>query len=81
MFGNTPLDAVKLTVLRSMGQSLAVNITGNTCIATGNGILQQQSITLSKVALPLVHRRPQVLVPLRLPRQFAAREQEQEEVD
>ncbi|XP_074561513.1 ABC transporter G family member 5-like [Curcuma longa] len=53
MFDNTPLgalpEAAKLTVLRSMGQSLGVNLTGSTCITTGTGILQQQSITqLSK---------------------------------
>ncbi|XP_074566785.1 ABC transporter G family member 5-like [Curcuma longa] len=53
MFDSTPLaalpEAAKVAVLRAMGQSLGVPITASTCITTGTGILQQQSITqLSK---------------------------------
>ncbi|CAL9037193.1 ABC transporter G family member 5-like [Musa acuminata AAA Group] len=53
MFDNTPLgvlpDAIKLRVLKSMSNSLGVNITSRTCITTGTDILKQQSITqLSK---------------------------------
>ncbi|WOL04743.1 ABC transporter G family member 5-like [Canna indica] len=53
MFDNTPLGAlpevIKVNVLKSIGQTLGVNITSSTCITTGTGILKQQSITqLSK---------------------------------
>ncbi|RZR88804.1 hypothetical protein BHM03_00016439 [Ensete ventricosum] len=53
MFDNTPLgvlpDVIKLRVLKSISNSLGVNITSRTCITTGTDILKQQSITqLSK---------------------------------
>ncbi|KAK9756165.1 hypothetical protein RND81_01G078000 [Saponaria officinalis] len=54
MFDNTPLDAfpdsMKLSLLKSMGDVLGRNLTGNSCLTTGLDILQQQGITdLSKL--------------------------------
>ncbi|KAL2933906.1 ABC transporter G family member 2 [Bienertia sinuspersici] len=49
MFDSTPLQAVpdvlKLTLLNNMGQVLGRNLTGNSCVTTGQDILQQQGIS------------------------------------
>ncbi|KAA0044058.1 hypothetical protein IC582_009486 [Cucumis melo] len=53
MFDNTPLavvpSAMKVELLKSMGKTLGLNITGSTCVTTGSDVLRQQGITdLSK---------------------------------
>ncbi|XP_011035805.1 PREDICTED: ABC transporter G family member 20-like [Populus euphratica] len=49
MFDTTPLAAVplslKLKMLKSISNTLGMNITGNTCVVTGTDILRQQGIT------------------------------------
>lgn len=49
MFDNTPLgavpDALKVSLLRSMSNTLGMNITRSTCVTTGSDILKQQGIT------------------------------------
>ncbi|KAI4340097.1 hypothetical protein MLD38_024966 [Melastoma candidum] len=49
MFDMTPLgsvpDQLKLRLLKNMGKTLGVNITGSTCITTGSDILRMQGIT------------------------------------
>ncbi|KAI3442990.1 ABC transporter domain-containing protein [Psidium guajava] len=49
MFDNTPLAAVpeplKLRLLKNMGNTLGMNLTGSTCVTTGVDILQSQGIT------------------------------------
>ncbi|KAL9396888.1 hypothetical protein Peur_011141 [Populus x canadensis] len=49
MFDTTPLAAVplslKLNMLKSISNTLGMNITGNTCVVTGADILRQQGIT------------------------------------
>ncbi|KAF7811397.1 ABC transporter G family member 6-like [Senna tora] len=53
IFDNTPLGSVpevmKLKLLKSMSETLGVNITSSTCLTTGSDILQQNGVTdLSK---------------------------------
>ncbi|KAK7284245.1 hypothetical protein RJT34_18987 [Clitoria ternatea] len=49
MFDNTPLgmvpETVKVELLKSMSQTLGMNITSSTCVITGVDILKQQGIT------------------------------------
>ncbi|KAE8664417.1 ABC transporter G family member 2 [Hibiscus syriacus] len=49
MFDNTPLGSVplslKLRLLQSMSGVLGVNITGSTCVTTGEDLLAQQGVT------------------------------------
>lgn len=49
MFDNTPLAAVpetlKLRLLKNMGNTLGMKLTGSTCVTTGVDILQSQGIT------------------------------------
>lgn len=49
MFDNSPLGSVpasvKLKLLKNMGQTLGMNITGSTCVTTGADILKMQGIT------------------------------------
>ncbi|PKI62162.1 hypothetical protein CRG98_017535 [Punica granatum] len=49
MFDNTPLGAVptslKLKLLKNMGSTLGMNLTGSTCVTTGVDILKMQGIT------------------------------------
>ncbi|KAK1571090.1 hypothetical protein Q3G72_011809 [Acer saccharum] len=53
IFDNSPLgafpDAMKLTLLQTLSNTLGMKITSSTCLTTGSDILQQQGITdLSK---------------------------------
>ncbi|RZC21184.1 ABC transporter G family member 20-like [Glycine soja] len=53
MFDNTPLgmvpEAVKVELLKSMSETLGMNISRSTCVVTGEDVLKQQGITqLSK---------------------------------
>lgn len=49
MFDNTPLrlvpDSVKVNLLKSISDTLGMNITSTTCVTTGSDILKQQGIT------------------------------------
>ncbi|KAG4928245.1 hypothetical protein AAZX31_19G161500 [Glycine max] len=49
MFENTPLgmvpEALKVELLKSMSQTLGMNITRSTCVVTGEDVLKQQGIT------------------------------------
>lgn len=49
MFDNTPLavvpEALKLRMLKNMGSTLGMNLTGSTCVTTGVDILRTQGIT------------------------------------
>lgn len=49
MFDSTPFvavpAAVKVELLKSMGKTLGLNITGNTCVTTGADVLRLQGIT------------------------------------